>query len=357
MVVFACGSCGDPVKKNQVEKHCQFKCKDCNILSCIDCGKDFWGDSYKEHTKCISEEEKYSGKDFKPRPGANKGEAKQEAWFNQVQQAIDAAHSSNHTLKELLERLKEFPNIPRKKAKFENFLKNSMRVRNAALVTQAWDAISISLTNGSAPQKKDANTGDSDNKNTDSASDKETVNGSIEKSDTKLSKRERKEERRRLAKKGEKKDKDKEETENESKKMKKMKKKRKHEDDEGKENEEEETDGNESKGKQKSKKGHTKEEPANKKQRTEDVTEEQEVAPPTEGTFKWESAIIGVLKRAPDNEISIKKLRKKVLCEYAARGGEGKDHLSEEKILAKFQKKISKNPRLKIHKEKVKLLK
>jgi len=46
-----------------------------------------------------------------------------------------------------------------------------------------------------------------------------------------------------------------------------------------------------------------------------------------------------------------------VLCEYAARGGEGKDHLSEEKILAKFQKKISKNPRLKIHKEKVKLLK
>ena len=41
-------------------------------------------------------------------------------------------------------------------------------------------------------------------------------------------------------------------------------------------------------------------------------SEEQEVAPPTEGTFKWESAIIGVLKRAPDNEISIKKLRKKV---------------------------------------------
>ena len=41
-------------------------------------------------------------------------------------------------------------------------------------------------------------------------------------------------------------------------------------------------------------------------------SEEQEVVPPTEGTFKWESAIIGVLKRAPDNEISIKKLRKKV---------------------------------------------
>ncbi|KAI0233139.1 Cell growth-regulating nucleolar protein [Lamellibrachia satsuma] len=109
MVVFACGSCGDPLKKSQVEKHYQFKCKNCDVLSCIDCGKDFWGDSYKEHTKCISEEEKYSGKDFKPRPGANKGEVKQEAWFQQVQQAIDSANSSNHRLKELLERLKEFP--------------------------------------------------------------------------------------------------------------------------------------------------------------------------------------------------------------------------------------------------------
>ena len=46
-----------------------------------------------------------------------------------------------------------------------------------------------------------------------------------------------------------------------------------------------------------------------------------------------------------------------VLCEYAARGGDSKPHLSEEKLLAKFQKKITKNPRLKVHKEKVKLLK
>ncbi len=38
------------------------------------------GDEYRQHTKCISEEEKYSGKDYKPKPGANKGEAKQEKW-------------------------------------------------------------------------------------------------------------------------------------------------------------------------------------------------------------------------------------------------------------------------------------
>ena len=42
------------------------------------------------------------------------------------------------------------------------------------------------------------------------------------------------------------------------------------------------------------------------------------------------------------------------MAEYASREvGTGK---TEEKLLAKFNKKISKNPRLKIHKDKVKLL-
>ena len=40
----------------------------------------FRGDSYNEHTKCISEEEKYSGKNYQAKPNANKGEAKQEQW-------------------------------------------------------------------------------------------------------------------------------------------------------------------------------------------------------------------------------------------------------------------------------------
>ena len=46
-----------------------------------------------------------------------------------------------------------------------------------------------------------------------------------------------------------------------------------------------------------------------------------------------------------------------VLCEYAARGGDGKAHLSDEQLLAKFQKKITSNPKVKVHKEKVKLVK
>jgi cell growth-regulating nucleolar protein len=31
------------------------------VLSCIDCGKDFYGDEYKAHDSCISEAEKYQG--------------------------------------------------------------------------------------------------------------------------------------------------------------------------------------------------------------------------------------------------------------------------------------------------------
>ena len=38
------------------------------------------GDAYQKHTKCISEDEKYGGKDYKPKPNANKGERKQEEW-------------------------------------------------------------------------------------------------------------------------------------------------------------------------------------------------------------------------------------------------------------------------------------
>jgi hypothetical protein len=32
----------------------------------------------------------------------------------------------------------------------------------------------------------------------------------------------------------------------------------------------------------------------------------------TSSSFKWDAAIIGILKRAPDHQLSVKKLRKKV---------------------------------------------
>ena len=84
MVFFTCNACGSSLKKNQVEKHYQYECPRCEVLSCIDCGKDFHGDEYAAHTKCISEAEKYRGNLFKDsgKAGrAGKGEKKQQEWL------------------------------------------------------------------------------------------------------------------------------------------------------------------------------------------------------------------------------------------------------------------------------------
>ena len=42
------------------------------------------GDEYKQHTQCISEDQKYGGKGYQALQNANKGEAKQEQWLQVV---------------------------------------------------------------------------------------------------------------------------------------------------------------------------------------------------------------------------------------------------------------------------------
>ena len=79
MVFFTCNACGASLKKNQVEKHYRNECRQCNVLSCMDCGQDFYGEEYAGHTKCVSEAEKYQGAMYKG--SASKGDQKQEAWL------------------------------------------------------------------------------------------------------------------------------------------------------------------------------------------------------------------------------------------------------------------------------------
>ena len=84
MVFFTCNACGSSLKKNQVEKHYQSECPRCEVLSCMDCGRDFHGDEYAGHTKCISEAEKYQGGLFRESGkagGGGKGEKKQQEWL------------------------------------------------------------------------------------------------------------------------------------------------------------------------------------------------------------------------------------------------------------------------------------
>jgi len=62
MVNFTCNTCGETLRKNQVNKHCQTKCKSAWNFTCIDCQKVFSGFEFDAHIACISETEKYQGK-------------------------------------------------------------------------------------------------------------------------------------------------------------------------------------------------------------------------------------------------------------------------------------------------------
>uniref|UniRef100_A0A158R4X6 39S ribosomal protein L16, mitochondrial n=1 Tax=Syphacia muris TaxID=451379 RepID=A0A158R4X6_9BILA len=106
--------------------------------SCIDCNKVFTSTSYTEHVKCISEDQKYGGKSYVAKE--NKGEVKQNRWIEQVERAINAV--KDPSLKSLLQQIRGYNNIPRKEAKFINFLQNSTHIRNRDLCLQAWNCIS-----------------------------------------------------------------------------------------------------------------------------------------------------------------------------------------------------------------------
>jgi cell growth-regulating nucleolar protein len=60
MVSFVCDVCQDVVKKPKLENH-KARCPQATF-TCIDCNTHFEGDSYKTHTQCISEQQKYMGK-------------------------------------------------------------------------------------------------------------------------------------------------------------------------------------------------------------------------------------------------------------------------------------------------------
>ena len=72
--------------------------------------------------------------------------------------------------------------------------------------------------------------------------------------------------------------------------------------------------------------------------------------------FKWKSVIKQALREADGQELTVKKLRKKVLSEYHARGGDGKGNKTYEELLVKFDKMIRSSPKLKVSKDRVKLV-
>ncbi|NWI96452.1 LYAR protein, partial [Pitta sordida] len=383
MVVFTCNACGEAVKKAQVEKHVNI-CRNCQCLSCMDCGKDFWGDDYKEHVKCVSEDQKYGGKGFEAK--TNKGDAKQQEWIQKIHEVMKKPNISPK-VRNILEQMRAFDNIPRKKVKFQNWIKNSLRITDSSLQDQVWDVFSEATRNISNEKQQDKSQQKEEHHSAETggnpvAEEKEITDDKVER---KKNKRERKEERQKNNKK-EKKDL-KLENQSEIKKSKKSKKGKESVENEfeingnGHQNEiQEETNVKKRKHKHVEGINHTTyilvcfegafsqfrssinclKEPHIKRKRmkTENISEDMEAENTNdneESKFNWKGTIKAVLKQAPDNEISIKKLRKKVIAQYYTTAGE--QHKSEEEILAIFNKKVNNNPKFKVLKDKVKLVK
>lgn len=303
MVSFICDACGNTVKKNQVEKHYQTQCRNCSVLSCIDCGVDFPGDSYSAHTSCITEAEKYQGHLYQPKNKENKGEAKQKEWVKQIQNV--GGHVKDPRIKSLLSRIAEYSNIPRKKKKFENFCKNSVNVYDQKTLDALWDAFNTSLT-----QPKSAKTVNNEENSKDKTNSTDTSEDCDNNDDKKT--KVKKTKKRKLKENSED-----EIQENGEVRISKKKKKKKKQDTENEETEE-----------------------------VEEITGDEE----KKGKFNWHKTIKSVLKLSDDRQLPVKKLRKKVLAAYQEHGVDHRTNTVEE-CRALFEKKLNSYPKVKVKKE------
>ncbi|KAH8388656.1 hypothetical protein KR093_010075, partial [Drosophila rubida] len=146
MVFFTCNICGESVKKPAVEKHYQTRCRGkTKNVSCMDCLKDFYEEEYVAHTKCISEAQKYSNQNFVPKEPKNKNAQKQESWMDIIRAILDSSeYQLTPQLRNAFQRLQSVDNVPRKKAKFENFVGNCMRMPRQQ-ATEVWNILEKEL--------------------------------------------------------------------------------------------------------------------------------------------------------------------------------------------------------------------
>jgi cell growth-regulating nucleolar protein len=117
MVFFVCEGCNETLKKNKVDAHAA-RCKNCWAVTCVDCNVVFKGDDFAAHTTCISEAEKYEGALYQVKSKKNP----QEKWMDLIQ----SMKCPDVKVNQVLQRIAGYDNVPRKKAKFLNFIKNSI---------------------------------------------------------------------------------------------------------------------------------------------------------------------------------------------------------------------------------------
>ena len=99
MVFFVCEDCNETLKRLKVAAHL-CKCS-CSAITCVDCNKSFYDDSYLQHSTCMSEAERYEGNLYK----APKKKTAQDAWAELVQAACADRRDAPPAAAKLLPRL------------------------------------------------------------------------------------------------------------------------------------------------------------------------------------------------------------------------------------------------------------
>lgn len=378
----------------------------------MDCFKDFLGKDYESHIKCITEEERYSGKGFTAKE--KKGEKKQNAWVEMLQSVLDEQKSAPQNVRRIIETISKHNNTPRKKPKFINFVKNVCGHKtNPKDIDQAWEFISVKLTdlsnvtqnqnkgnitsgeankengeqnkeNGEQNKENDEQNKENNSQNDDAdVKNVENPNGNDVGDLKKLSKKQRKEEKKRQKYEAELHSAEappvEDEIENEGKKGKKKKnrtesqngdtveatetkkqKKRKRQDTVNSLNgvpavevvaDNIETKVPAEKTKKKKKKDEEAKEDASLCLHDQNVAKIEEVNAENNGKFNWHAVIMSVLQKK-DNEVPFKRLQKKVLAEYSEATGQEID----DRIADKFIKKLKSAPNVRVDKNRVLLI-
>lgn len=141
MVWFDC-ECGESLKKPSVAKHLLHK--RCSSVTCVDCNTTFFGNEFEAHIKCISEAQKYMGSLYQA--DSKREGAKQDDWLTAVTKTLNEYQGP---LKYLVDRLRQYDNIPRKKKAFENFVANSLNLRrDPATLAKLWALVESCASKG-----------------------------------------------------------------------------------------------------------------------------------------------------------------------------------------------------------------
>jgi len=286
----------------------------------------------------MSEDQRYSKEGragWDPSKGSgHKGEKKQNVWVNNLRTILAETTNLDSDVRNIVNTILDHENIPRKKPKFVNFVKNIMRNRASShSIDKTWELFSQDL-----------------NPSTKEEAPEETK---MEVEEEKLSqdcdikaKKEKKKKRKKLEEEG---------ASEETEKPKKKSKKSKDKDVDSCASEETSEKENVETKKSKKKKKDKENDGSLKRKREEDTMEvdddAEDVSPVKKIKFDWDETITRVLQQK-GNEMKLNKLKKKCVSEFFALH-EG-THKSQEEIGAKFDKKLKKK-KYTVLKDRVKL--